>query len=62
MSKIKVRVGSLVRYRYAQYDLGYVVDVKVSPKKNKEPMMLVYWPDTDEEVWMSPLLIEVLSY
>lgn len=52
----------MVRYRYANYDIGFVVDIKISPKKNKEPMMLVYWPDTEEMVWMSPLLIERLSY
>lgn len=62
MSSGKFRIGTMVRYRYANYDIGFVVDIKISPKKNKEPMMLVYWPDTEEMVWMSPLLIERLSY
>lgn len=62
MSKIRVRVGTLVRYKYPNWDIGIVMRVKISPKKNREPMMLVYWPDTEEMVWMSPLLLEIVSY
>ena len=61
MSKTRVRIGSLVRYKYPNWDIGIVIDIKVSPKKNKEPMMKVYWPDTEEEVWMSPLLLDIVS-
>ncbi len=56
----KVRKGSLVCYRYPTWDLGIVLDIKLG-KKNEE-IYLIRWPETNEELWMSGMLFEVVSY
>ena len=58
----KVRPGSLVRYKYPDYDMGIVLTVNPAAKKRGRPTMLIYWPDTDELARMTDLMLEVVSY
>lgn len=57
----EIKIGTLVRYRYPNYDLGVVMDVKISRKKDKEPLYLIRWPETGETLWMSGILLEIVS-
>lgn len=37
------------------------MDVKISRKKDKEPLYLIRWPETGETLWMSGILLEIVS-
>ena len=58
-SQNNLKIGTLVRYRYPNWDLGVILEVKLNRKK--EYLYLVRWPETNETLWMSDILLEIVS-